>query len=182
MPGKTPQDQHLINQMMGYASIKTNDLPTAAKAMEAQIDDGMTPPAEISQDIKALSEIHYQLKNYDKAIEFGNRAIKGGFADEGIKTIVGQSYYLKDDYKATQKFEESQVDQVVKAGETPKNDQLTLLCSACQKADDDACTAKALEKHGHLLPQARVPGRSCSITRAGAKSPATKPTCSRPTA
>jgi len=88
---KTPYDEHVINDMLAFVLIKTNDLPGAAKAMEAEIDDGMTPAGEVPQKIKALAEIHYQLKNYDKSIEFGNRAIKGGFADEGIKTIVGQS-------------------------------------------------------------------------------------------
>jgi len=151
--GKTPYDQHLINDMMAFALIKTNDLPGAAKAMEAEIDDGMTPSGDVPQKVKALAEIHYQLKNYDKAIEFGNRAIKGGFADEGIKTIVGQSYYLKGDYKATQKYEDNQIDQVVKAGETPKNDQLMLLYSACQKTNDDACTEKTLEKMVTYYPK-----------------------------
>ena len=151
--GKTPYDQHLINDMTAFALIKTNDLAGAAKAMEAELEDGFTPAPDISQKTKALAEIHYQLKNYDKAIDFGNRAIKGGFADEGIRTIVGQSYYLKGDYKATQKYEDSQIDQVVKAGETPKNEQLMLLYSACQKTNDDACTEKALEKMVTYYPK-----------------------------
>ncbi len=150
---KTPYDEHVINDMLAFVLIKTNDLPGAAKAMEAEIDDGMTPAGEVPQKIKALAEIHYQLKNYDKSIEFGNRAIKGGFADEGIKTIVGQSYYLKGDFKATQKYEDNLVDQEVKAGETPKNEQLMLLYSACQKANDDACTEKALEKMVTYYPK-----------------------------
>ena len=150
---KTPYDEHVINDMLAFVLIKTNDLPGAAKAMEAEIDDGMTPAGEVPQKIKALAEIHYQLKNYDKSIEFGNRAIKGGFADEGIKTIVGQSYYLKGDYKSAQKYEDNLVDQEVKAGETPKNEQLMLLYSACQKANDDACTEKALEKMVTYYPK-----------------------------
>lgn len=150
---KTPYDEHVINDLLAFVLIKTNDLPGAAKAMEAEIDDGMTPAGEVPQKIKALAEIHYQLKNYDKSIEFGNRAIKGGFADEGIKTIVGQSYYLKGDYKSAQKYEDNLVDQEIKAGETPKNEQLMLLYSACQKANDDACTEKALEKMVTYYPK-----------------------------
>lgn len=150
---KTPYDEHVINDLLAFVLIKTNDLPGAAKAMEAEIDDGMTPAGEVPQKVKALAEIHYQLKNYDKSIEFGNRAIKGGFADEGIKTIVGQSYYLKGDYKSAQKYEDNLVDQEIKAGETPKNEQLMLLYSACQKANDDACTEKALEKMVTYYPK-----------------------------
>jgi tetratricopeptide (TPR) repeat protein len=154
--GKTPYDQHLINDMMAFALIKTNDLPGAAKAMEAEIEDGFTPAGEVPQKVKALAEIHYQLKNYDKAIEFGNRAIKGGFADEGIKTIVGQSYYLKGDYKNTQKFEEGIVEGQIKAGETPKNESLMIIYSACQKLNDDACTEKTLERLVQYYPKAET--------------------------
>ena len=144
--GKTPYDEHLINDMMSFALIKTNDLPGAAKALEAEVDDGFTPQEEIAKKVRALAEIHYQLKNYDKAIEYGNRAIKGGFADDSIKTLVAQSYYLKGDYKGTQKFEDGIVEGQIKAGETPKNEALMLIYSSCQKLNDDACTEKSLER------------------------------------
>ncbi|MBV8495325.1 MAG: tetratricopeptide repeat protein, partial [Gammaproteobacteria bacterium] len=97
--GKTPYDQHLINDMLAFAYIKTQNYPDAAKAMEAELDDGFTPQADVAQKVKGLAEINYQLKNYDKAIDFGTRAIKGGFADEQMKMLVGQAYYLKGDWK-----------------------------------------------------------------------------------
>ena len=150
---KTPYDQHVINDMLGYVSYKTGDMAGAAKAWEAEISDGITSAADIQQRTKALAELNYNLKNYDKAIDFGQRAIKGGFADEGIKTIVGQSYYLKNDYKNTQKFEESMVDAQLKAGETPKNESLMLIYSACQKLNDDACSARALERMVQYYPK-----------------------------
>src|ERR1700726_2213675 len=80
--GKTPYDQHLINDMLAFAYIKTNDLPDAAKAWEAEVEDGFTTGTEEQQKVRGLAEVHYQLKNYDKAIDFGQRAIKGGYGDE----------------------------------------------------------------------------------------------------
>jgi tetratricopeptide (TPR) repeat protein len=144
--GKTPYDQHLIYDMLAFAEIKTQNLGEAAKAMEAEIDDGFTPQSEMAQKVRALAEINYQLKNYDKAIEFGNRAIKGGFADEQIRAIVGQSYYLKGDWKGTLKFEEQVADNQIKAGETPKSETLQLVLSACVKLNDNACETRALER------------------------------------
>jgi len=144
--GKTPYDQHLINDMMGFAYIKTQNYAEAAKYLEAELDDGFVPPADVPQKVKALAEINYQLKNYDKAIDFGNRAIKGGFADDTIRTIVGQSYYLKGDWKNTYKFEEGIADAAIKAGQAPSNETLMLIYSACAKMNDDACTTKAMEK------------------------------------
>jgi tetratricopeptide (TPR) repeat protein len=144
--GKTPYDQHLINDMLAFAYIKTTDYADAAKAMEAELDDGFTTPSEQQQKTRALAAMHYQLKNYDKAIEFGQRAVKGGFAEEETRKIVGQSYYLKGDWKNTLKFEEGMVDASIKAGASPNSEALQLVLSACVKMDDTACTTKALEK------------------------------------
>jgi tetratricopeptide (TPR) repeat protein len=144
--GKTPYDQHLINDMLAFAYIKTNDFPDAGKAWEQEIDDGFTTGPEQQQKIRGLAALHYQIKNYDKAIEFGQRAIKGGFAEEETKKIVGQAYYLKGDWKDTLKFEEGLVDAAIKAGANPSSESLQLVLSACVKMDDNACTTKALEK------------------------------------
>jgi tetratricopeptide (TPR) repeat protein len=144
--GKTPYDQHLINDMLAFAYIRTNDYPDAAKAMEAELDDGFTPANEQQQKIRALAALNYQVKNYDKAIDFGQRALKGGFAEEETKKIVGQAYYLKGDWKDTLKFEEGLVDAAIKAGTNPGSESLQLVLSACVKLDDNACTTKALEK------------------------------------
>jgi tetratricopeptide (TPR) repeat protein len=145
-PKKTPYDEHVINVLAGSAYARTNDYQSAEKAFEAQANDGFTDQAELPRIIKATAQINYQLKNYDKAIEFGNRAIKNGAGDEEINVIVGQSYYLKGDYKGTLKFFEPIVDSDIKAGRTPKDQSLQLIMSSCVKTDDSACTTKALEK------------------------------------
>jgi tetratricopeptide (TPR) repeat protein len=99
-PKKSPYDQHIINELAGVAYAKQNNFAEATKYFEAEINDGFLDEKEVPGRIKAVAQMNYQLKNYDKAIEYGNRAIKGGFADDEMKTLVGQSYYLKGDYKA----------------------------------------------------------------------------------
>jgi tetratricopeptide (TPR) repeat protein len=145
-PKKTPYDEHVINVLAGSAYARTNDYQSAEKAFEAQANDGFTEQSELPRIVKATAQINYQLKNYDKAIEFGNRAIKGGYGDEEVNVIVGQSYYLKGDYKGTLKFFEPIVESDIKAGRTPKDQSLQLIMSSCVKTDDSACTTKALEK------------------------------------
>jgi tetratricopeptide (TPR) repeat protein len=144
--GKTPYDQHLINDMLGFAFARTQNYAEAAKMWEAELDDGFTPQSEIPTRVRQLAEAHYQIKNYDKAIEFGNRAIKGGFADEELRTLVGQAYYLKGDWKGTLHYEEGLVDDKIKNGQTPKNESLQLVLSACIKLSDSACETRSLEK------------------------------------
>src|ERR1700757_2022738 len=39
--GKTPADQYIIDEMLWFAYIKTQNYPEAAKAMEAKLDSGL---------------------------------------------------------------------------------------------------------------------------------------------
>jgi len=145
-PKKTPFDEHVINELAGVAYARTNNYAEASKAFEAEINDGMLDEKEVPGRIKAVAQMNYQLKNYDKAIEYGNRAIKGGFADDEMKTLVGQSYYLKGDYKGTLKYYDSQIDAQIKAGQVPKDEGLQLALSSCVKLNDADCTTRELER------------------------------------
>jgi tetratricopeptide (TPR) repeat protein len=144
--GKTPYDQHLINDMLGYAYARTQNYPEAAKAWEAELEDGFLPQSEVPQRVRQLAEVNYQIKNYEKAIEYGNRAIKGGYADDELRTLVGQAYYLKGDWKGTLHYEENLIDTQMKNGQTPKQESLQLLLSSCIKLNDTPCETRALEK------------------------------------
>ncbi|HTD10638.1 MAG TPA: hypothetical protein VK676_01100 [Steroidobacteraceae bacterium] len=152
--GKTPYDQHLINEMLSYACARTSDFACAAKAIEAELTDGFSSQAQIQSGVRALVGISTQLKAYDKAIEFGNRAIKEGFADDSTRVLVGQAYYQKGDYKGAVKFEENHIDSVVRAGQVPKLDLLTITRSACIKLDDKACETRQLERLVTYYPKA----------------------------
>jgi tetratricopeptide (TPR) repeat protein len=144
--GKTAYDQHLINEMLGYACARTGDYACAAKALEALTTDGISSQAQIQTYVRDLVGINSNLKNYDRAIEFGNRAIKDGFADEQTRILVGQAYYQKGDYKTAAKFLDSHIADLIKAGQTPKLDLLNLARSACVKLDDKACETRQLER------------------------------------
>jgi tetratricopeptide (TPR) repeat protein len=145
-PKKTPFDQHIINELSAFAYAHTGNTTEAAKANEALVNDGFSQQSEIPARVKAVATANYGMKNYDKAIEYGNRAIKGGFADDEIKTVVGQSYYLKGDYKNTVKFLQPAVDAEIKSGKAPKDTELQLLMSSCEKIEDTDCTTRSLER------------------------------------
>lgn len=150
--GKTPYDQHLINDMLAFGYVRTNDYSDAAKAMEAEITDGFTPATEQQQKIRVLATLHYQLKNYDKAIDFGLRAIEGGHADETMQNVVGQAYYLKGDWKGTREFEDALVTAEIVQGKTPRKILLELLYSACVRLQDNRCATRAIEQLNRYYP------------------------------
>ena len=100
----------------------------------------------MSGRVRALSQVNYQIKNYAKSIEFGNRAIKGGFADADMYTLVAQAYYIQGDYKTSRKFIEDWVSGQEDRGQAPREGALQLLLSSCVKLEDDSCTSRTLER------------------------------------
>jgi tetratricopeptide (TPR) repeat protein len=132
--------------MLSFAYIKTKNYPEAAKVMEAQLDSGLMPQSEQPTLLKQLAIINYQIKNYDKAIGYGQRAIKSGHDDEQMQTVVGQAYYLKGDWRGTREFEEELMTATIKQGKTPRKATLQLLYSACFKLPDQECAVRTLEQ------------------------------------
>src|SRR5690349_8587685 len=65
LPDKTPYDQHVINELFGFVYVHTQQYPEAAKALEAGLSDGFLEEGEISNRLKALAQVNYQIKNYD---------------------------------------------------------------------------------------------------------------------
>jgi tetratricopeptide (TPR) repeat protein len=146
LPKKSPYEEHLIHEMEGYAYVRTHNYVQAAKALEPGLTDGFLDPSQIPQRTVALAQLNYQIKNYDKAIQFGEEAIDKGWADAQMPTLVGQAYYLKNDWKGTVRFEKSQVAAAEKKGEAPSNEALQLLLSACLKMNDESCENNALQE------------------------------------
>ncbi len=146
LPHKTPYEIHVIHEMQGFAYVRTHQYALAAKALEPGLTDGFLSPSQIPQRTVALAQLYYQIRNYDKAIQYGEQAIDKGWADAQMPTLVGQAYYLKGDWRGVQHFEQSQIAADEKKGAAPTNESLQLLLSACLKMKDETCENNTLEK------------------------------------
>jgi hypothetical protein len=147
VPDKNPFDVYTIHEFACQANLGAQQYAEAAKECEAWVSDTQyITDAEKPRIIKTLIALNYQLKNYDKTIEYGQQAIKGGFASEEDKNIVAQAYYLKGDWKNAQKAEDALVDTEIKAGQTPKEQQLALVLNSCLKLEDKACQEHSMER------------------------------------
>ena len=116
---------------------------------------GSCPGPNAAED-QGAGAVNYQLKNYDKAIEFGKRAIKGGFANEEKRNLVAQAYYLKGDWKGTLEIEQELVDSEIKAGQKPKEQPLQLSVERLREARGQGLHGSRRWSAGDLLPEARV--------------------------
>jgi hypothetical protein len=148
---KTPVDQHFINQLYLSVYAATGDNAGALPYLEAMAADSdpVTDAAQRQSLLRTLANINYQMAKddparYDKAIEFGNRAISAGDTSEDVKTLVAQAYYLKKDFAGASKFEADWVQAKINKGEAPESRQLQIWVGACSEAKDSECLNRAL--------------------------------------
>ena len=144
LPGKTPYDQHTINQDTAFACSKTNDAPCVSKALQGLIDDGFTSAEDNQKFTRLVASIAYQEKDFPKVIDYGNRAIKGGFATDETYGMVGAAYYLNNDFKTAAQFEDARIADLAKKGQKPSSDDVNIYLSSCVKLNDPQCIAKGL--------------------------------------
>jgi tetratricopeptide (TPR) repeat protein len=144
--GKNPYDDFVANQMLSFAYLKTNNYAEAEKVLEPMLNSEFVPKSELPTRVKQLLTINYQLKNYDKVIQFGDTAQKGGFADEEIQTLIGQAYYLKGDYKKSTAIMDGIIQNITKSGKKPKEQTLILVQNACTKSGDNGCLQRTYEQ------------------------------------
>jgi tetratricopeptide (TPR) repeat protein len=155
LPSKTEYDEFTTNQLYLFLYLHTNDYVNAEKTLESLIASQYLDKADLAVRIRTLAQINYQLKDYDKAIQFADRAIKEGNANEDVYTIRAQSYFLKGDYKGATQVLNEHVDEAIKAGQTPPEERLNLLLSSCVKLNDSNCIMRALERIVTYYPKAQ---------------------------
>ena len=93
-------DDYVINSLLMSAYAGQADYPSAARAIEQIIDTPFLPSASKLQLLKTLMAIDYQTKDYDKAVQYGERARAAGDSSEDTALTIAQAYYLQGKYKA----------------------------------------------------------------------------------
>jgi hypothetical protein len=133
---KSEYDEFVMNEFYftAYAGLKKYE--EAQAPLEAIIASKYMSPDELKQRLPQAAVLAYQLKNYPKAIEFGNRAIEAGGSNDQLQLIISQAYYLTNDYKNTDRFVDGVVGDEIKAGQVPTVDILQLGLSAAAKQND----------------------------------------------
>ncbi len=134
---KNEYDEYVMNEFYftAYAGQKKYD--EAEGPLEAAMASKFMPPDELKKRLYQAAVLNYQIKNYDKAADFGKQAIQHGDTTEETQTLVAQAYYFKDDFKDTDSFLRGVVADQIKAGQTPSDDELHLGLSASLKLKDE---------------------------------------------
>ncbi len=135
-PKKNDYDEYLMNLFYYTAYAGQKKYQQAVGSLEAIMASKYMAQSEMKQRLIQATLLEYQIPNYDKTIEFGNRALKEG-ANAQIETVVAQSYYLKNDFRNAEKFVHAMVDGQVKAGQAPTEEILLMGQDAARKLNDE---------------------------------------------
>jgi hypothetical protein len=146
---KTPYDSFMVDELGWYAMLQTKDYAGAAAALERAVNSGFVPPADLTQRLKALAQLNYQVQNYPKAVEFGNKYLEQSPGDRDIAVLVAQSYYLQKDYAAAR----AAVQKLTAASGTPSEQLLLIALRSNFELKDRAGTLEALQILVRYYPQ-----------------------------
>ena len=142
--GLSPYDSFVINELRGYCALSSGDSNTAIRAYESNL--GTQFAANKGARVKALMQLHYNNRNYPRAIEYGRQAQKNGSADGDVNTLLAQSYYQQGDFKSTRSLTAELISQTERRGQPPRQNYLQLNLNACIKLKDTACETAGFEK------------------------------------
>ena len=134
---KNDYDEYLMNLFYSTTYIAQKKYQQALPPLEASMASKFMPPADLKQRLVTATTLNYNLQNYDKTIEYGNRVLKEGNGSPQIEAVVAQSYYQKNDFRDAERFVHGMVDAQIKAGQTPSEELLLLGHDSSVKLNND---------------------------------------------
>jgi len=146
VPNLTPYERFVIDLTRGSAAQGAGDNDVAMSSLESVVATGRLPPANQLKVMAAIAELHYQAKDYAKAISWASRFEKEGGSDPGIHQVLIQAYYLGGDNATAAKLLKEQIEADEKADRVPTEEKLQFLASCYLKMNDNAGYSLALEK------------------------------------
>jgi len=149
--GKTPYDAFMVDELGWYIQLQKKDYAGSAETLERAMNSGFVAEADVPTRMRALTQLNLQIKNYPKAIEFGNKYLALVPGDAEISLQVAQALYLQKDYAGAK----AAAEKLVAAAGTgkPSESALQLLLRSNYEVKNDAGTIAALEGLVRYYPQ-----------------------------
>jgi hypothetical protein len=142
--GKTANETYLIERMRLAAASGAGDVDTAARSFEAV--SARVPAGEKLRMLESLTGGYYRAREYNKAIQWGQRYFREGGTSSSIRTLLIQSQYLGGDFAGAARELRTEIEQAEKSGTAPGEDRLKLLVNATLKMNDTNGYVWALER------------------------------------
>jgi hypothetical protein len=146
VPNLTAYEKFVVDLTRGSAAQGAGDNDVAVSSFESVVASGKLPAAEQLRLMAAITELHYQAKEYPKAIAWATRYQKEGGTEPAIQQVLIQAYYLSGDNASAARLLREQIEADEKAERAPPEDRLQFLASCYLKMNDNAGYSWVLEK------------------------------------
>jgi len=148
---KTPYEAFMVDELGWYARLQVKDYKGAEELLARAVSSGFVAEADVPQRYKALAQINYQLQDYPKAVEYGNKYLAAVPGSADVATLVAQSKYLQNDFAGAR----AMVDQIT-AGQDKPDEQLLLIgLRSSYEIKDRPAAVRSLEALVRHYPQTK---------------------------
>ena len=150
---KTPFEAYQIDEFLSYVLIQQKKFNEATPVFERMLNSGFMPPDQVDERTKTVAQLHFQNKDYKKAAEWAKKWLDKHPGNEEMTVLLGQSYYLLNDYKNAATTMMAVVNSSEKGGRTPSENWLQIVLSSQFKLDNKDGIAEALKKLVRYYPK-----------------------------
>lgn len=151
---KTPFEAYQIDEFLGYVLIQQKKFTEAAPVFERMLNSGFLPPEQVDDRTKTVAQLYFQVKDYKKSAEWAKKWLDKHPGQEEMAVLLGQSYYVMNDYKNAATTMSGVVNNAEKGGRTPPENWLQIVLSSQFKLDNKDGIADALKKLVRYYPKA----------------------------
>ena len=94
IPTKTAYESYVVERVVGQAAAAAGDAATAARTLEAAANSSAAPEGERKQILAAAAGQYYAIKEYGKAAELANAALRtAGLRAMGVPSESTRRYH-----------------------------------------------------------------------------------------
>jgi Tfp pilus assembly protein PilF len=131
-----------MNIMLFQAYNQKHDMASAVPVLAAAAQSQYATSDQKKVWLKNIALYYFQEKDYNKALDAANEAVKTGLNDSEMLNLIAKSQYLLGKYKEAA----ATMQEVVNKQEKPDEESLKLLWQFDLKANDQAGAARTVEK------------------------------------
>jgi hypothetical protein len=139
---KTAYDTYVMNIMLFQIYQQKQDMADAIPVLQSAAQSQYATQDQQKVWLKNIALYYFQQKDYPKALEVADQAVKHGVNDLDTLGLIAKAEYLTGKYKDAA----AEMQEIVAKQDKPDEESLKLLWQFDLKANDDAGAAKAVEK------------------------------------
>jgi tetratricopeptide (TPR) repeat protein len=150
---RTAYETYLVDEIKAYALQGLNRNAEALAAMEAAVRSGKIPPADLGVRLHILANLAFKVKDWDRSLDYAGQAIKAGVKEADVRQVMGQSYFMKQDFAHATPLFAGVVADEEKAGRKPTEAMIVTVMGSAVRQNDDAAFLAGLEKMVTYYPR-----------------------------